>query len=196
MKAYDVKAFQESAAPAFSELCQSIFTRFILLLFVGLLSAVSQAESSAKAGLDAEIEELKTEVVELNRALFDLEEQLLYPATTSFAVFVSMEDIDGFQLSSVKLNLDQQDVTSHLYSKEQVEALKRGGIQKIFMSNLKPGMHKISAEIMGKDRDGRAVKRVVMADFGKARSSKYLEVKISKNAKQSNNPDFAIVEWK
>jgi len=193
VKAYDVKAFSKNAAPAFSIRCQSIFVRFVLLMFVGLLSLNSQAE---KAGLDAEIEELKTEVVELNRALFDLEEQLLYPATTSFAVFVSMDDIDGFQLSSVKLNLDQQDVTSHLYSREQVEALKRGGIQKIFMSNLKPGMHKISAEIMGKDRDGRAVKRVVVADFGKARSSKYLEVKISKSTKQSNNPDFAIVEWK
>jgi len=148
-----------------------------------------------QAGLDAEIEELKTEVVELNRELFDLEEQLLYPATTSFAVFVSMDDVDDFDLNSVKLNLDQQDVTSHLYSKEQVAALKRGGIQKIYMGNLKPGVHKLTAEILGKDRDGRGVKKIVVADFGKARSSKYLEVKISHNPKQSK-PDFAIVEWK
>lgn len=167
--------------------------RFLLVFCAVLISP--WALSANQAGLNAEIEELKSEVVELNRELFDLEEQLLYPATTSFAVFVSMDDVDDFELTSVKLNLDQQDVTSHLYSKEQVAALKRGGIQKIFMGNLKPGVHKLTAEILGKDRDGRGVKKVVVADFGKARSSKYLEVKISHNPKRSK-PDFAIVEWK
>jgi len=167
--------------------------QFVLLSCAVLFSPWTLAAD--QAGLDAEIEELKTEVVELNRELFDLEEQLLYPATTSFAVFVSMDDVDDFDLNSVKLNLDQQDVTSHLYSKEQVAALKRGGIQKIYMGNLKPGVHKLTAEILGKDRDGRGVKKIVVADFGKARSSKYLEVKISHNPKQSK-PDFAIVEWK
>lgn len=171
---------------------------FKLLAGIILLASpvcMSAAFASNQAGLDAEIEELKAEVIELNRELYDLEEQLLYPATTSFAVYVSMDDIDEFTVSSIKLNLDQQDVTSHLYTKEQVEALRRGGIQKIFSSNLKPGVHKLTAEIQGVDRDGRAMKRLVVADFGKARSSKYLEVKIRNNPNQSK-PDFAIVEWK
>ncbi len=169
------------------------FASLLLLSFTTLMS--SSLYAANQAGLDAEIEELKSEVVELNRELFDLEEKLLYPATTSFAVFVSMDEVEDFIVRSVKLNLDQQDVTSHLYSKEQVDALRRGGIQKIFSSNLKPGVHKLTAEILGVDRDGRAMKRVVVADFGKARSSKYLEVKIRNNPNQSK-PDFAIVEWK
>lgn len=164
----------------------------ILCICILLLPGYAFAET---AGLDAEIETLKTEVVELNRELFNLEEQLLYPATTSFAVFVSMEAVDDFQISSVKLNLDEQDVTSYLYSQEQVEALRRGGIQKIYTGNLKPGLHKLQADIIGKDRDDRVVKRSVIAEFGKARSNKYLEVKITKNDSQ-NKPDFAIVEWK
>lgn len=169
---------------------------FASVLLLGFTTLVSTSLYAAnQAGLDAEIEELKAEVVELNRELFDLEEKLLYPATTSFAVFVSMDDVDDFSVRSVKLNLDQQDVTSHLYSKEQVEALRRGGIQKIFASNLKPGVHKLTAEIQGVDRDGRTMTRVVVADFGKARASKYLEVKIRNNPNQSK-PDFAIVEWK
>lgn len=168
---------------------------FASLLLLCITTFVSSAYAANSAGLDAEIEELKAEVVELNRELFDLEEKLLYPATTSFAVYVSMDDVEEFTVSSVKLNLDEQDVTSHLYSKEQVEALRRGGIQKIFSSNLKPGLHKLTAEIQGTDRDGRAMKRVVVAEFGKARSSKYLEVKIKNNPNHSK-PDFAIVEWK
>ncbi len=166
----------------------------ILLCMVSLLASTTLMAAN-QAGLDASIEELKAEVVELNQELFELEEQLLYPATTSFAVYVSMTSVDNFDIQSIKLNLDEQDVTSYLYSQQQVKALRRGGIQKIFTGNLKPGLHKIIAEIQGKDQDGRTLKRSVLAEFGKARSSKYLEVKISHNPEQ-NRPDFAIVEWK
>ncbi|NVK37684.1 MAG: AraC family transcriptional regulator [Gammaproteobacteria bacterium] len=171
----------------------SYLARSIMLFVSFFMSGYSAL--AEQAGLDSEIEALKAEVVELNRELFDLEEQLLYPATTSFAVFVSMDAVKDFEIQSVKLNLDEQDVTSHIYRAEQVEALRRGGIQKVFEGNLKPGLHRLKAEIMGKDRDGRPVKRMVMAEFGKARASKYLEVKISNNPNQ-NKPDFAIVEWK
>ncbi len=170
-------------------------------LFLSLLVLVSTALLPVpvlavnQAGLDASIEELKSEVVELNQELFELEEQLLYPAMTSFAVFVSMEAVEDFDITSIKLNLDEEDVTSYLYSGEQVEALRRGGIQKIYQSNLKPGLHKLSAEILGKDRDGRIIKRTIVVDFGKARASKYLEVKISHH-ENKNKPEFAIVEWK
>ncbi len=159
------------------------------------LFSIQTVWSAEQAGLDASIEALKSEVVTLNQELFELEEQLLYPATTEFAVFVSMEAVDDFAVSSIKLNLDSEDITSYLYSSQQVEALRRGGIQKIFIGNLKPGLHKLTAEILGKDTDGRSLKRTVMADFGKARASKYLEIKITNNKKQ-NRPDFAIVEWK
>lgn len=165
------------------------------LLFLMGFAFSSVAFSAGGADLENTIEDLKTEVIELNRELFELEEQLLYPATTSFAVFVSMDSVKDFDLKSVKLELDQSAVTSHLYTYEQVEALRRGGIQKLFQGNLKPGVHNVKAVIQGKDSDGRPVQRTVVADFGKARSTKYLEVKISRNPKKQQ-PEFAIVEWK
>lgn len=166
------------------------------LLSVGcsmLFSTFSFAEN--KAELDASIEDLKSEVVQLNRELFDLEEQLLYPATTSFAVYVSMDSGVEYELDSILITLDEQPATSQVYSPAQGEALKRGGIQKLFMANLKPGLHNIKAEISGRDSDGRPMKRIVVADFGKARTSKYLEVKITSDTKKQR-PEFAIVEWK
>lgn len=165
------------------------------LLFLLGLAFTQSAASAGDADLENTIEDLKAEVIELNRELFELEEQLLYPATTSFAVFVSMDSVKNFELTSVKLELDQAAVTSHLYDHEQVDALRRGGIQKLFQGNLKPGMHNVKALIQGKDSDGRPVQRTVVADFGKARSTKYLEVKISQNPKKQR-PEFAIVEWK
>ncbi len=174
---------------------KAIRTSITVMLCLLSLLAPKITLAAAQADLDASIETLKSEVVQLNQELFELEEQLLYPATTEFAVFVSMEAVDDFAVASIKLTLDTEDITSYLYTAAQVEALRRGGIQKIFIGNLKPGLHKLSAQILGKDSDGRSLKRTVVADFGKARASKYLEIKISNNEKQ-NRPDFAIVEWK
>jgi len=151
--------------------------------------------SQEQAQLESEIEGLKAEVIELNRELFELEEQLLYPATTEFAVFVSMENIKGFTLQGIKLFLGENLIGSEIYKTEQVQALRRGGIQKLFSGNLKPGLHKVKAEILGKDLDGRPSKKMLVAEFGKARSSKFLEIKISKD-KTQNQPKYAIVEWK
>ncbi len=158
-----------------------------------LTSCLSFAANNAS--LDQEIEALKADVIELNQSLYELEEKLLFPATTSFAVFVSMEAVKNFEISGVKLNLDEEPVTAHIYSREQIDALRRGGIQKLYTANLKPGLHKLTAVIDGKDEDGRPVQKTVVADFGKARSTKYLEIKISQN-KKKQRPEFAIVEWK
>lgn len=145
--------------------------------------------------LETEIEDLKAQMIELNRTLYDLEDQLLYPATTQFAVFVSMADVQTYQLMGVKLYINDELVNSEIYQTEQVEALRRGGIQKIHSGNLKPGLHTLKAEISGKDIDGRASGKVIILEFGKARSSKFLELKITKHSSQ-NQPKFAIVEWK
>jgi len=161
-----------------------LFTNYALPVF-----------SQEQAQLESEIEGLKAQVIELNRELFDLEEQLLYPATTEFAVFVSMENVNDFTLQGIKLFLGENLIGSEIYKSEQVQALRRGGIQKLFSGNLKPGLHKMKAEILGKDSDGRPSKKMLVAEFGKARSSKFLELKISKDNKQ-NQPKFAIVEWK
>lgn len=169
-------------------------TFFLLSVSCALLMG-SFASAENKAELDASIEDLKSEVVQLNRELFDLEEQLLYPATTSFAVYVSMDSAVEYDLDSILITLDEQPAASHVYTPAQGEALKRGGIQKLFVANIKPGLHNIKAEISGRDSDGRPMKRIVVADFGKARTSKYLEVKISGDSKKQR-PEFAIVEWK
>ena len=52
-------------------------------------------------GLDQEVQGLKKDVVDLNRDLFVLEEELLFPANTQVAVFLSMDVGDFFALDSV-----------------------------------------------------------------------------------------------
>ena len=91
-------------------------------------SAVVAAETQP-ASLDAEVQDLKNAVLDLNRELFMLEEELLYPANTQVAVFLSMDVGEFFALDSVEIMLDEKDVTNYLYTEREVDALLRGGVQ-------------------------------------------------------------------
>jgi len=56
--------------------------------------------------LDEQVQDLKKLAVDLNRDLFLLEEELLFPANTQVAVFISMDVGEFFALDSVEIKLD------------------------------------------------------------------------------------------
>ena len=49
------------------------------------------ASAPAPATLDGRIQDVKSDVIKLNRDLLVLEEELLFPASTQVALFVSMD---------------------------------------------------------------------------------------------------------
>src|SRR5690554_2080776 len=71
--------------------------------------------------LDQDVQDLKKLVADLNRDLFLLEEELLFPANTQVAVFVSMDVGEFFALDSVQLTLDGKDVANYLYTAREVD---------------------------------------------------------------------------
>src|SRR5690606_32826468 len=91
--------------------------------------------------LDEEVQELKKLAVDLNRDLCLLEEELLFPASTQVSVFVSMDVGAFFGLDSVEVKLDGKDVASYLYTEREVDALHRGGVQRLFTGNVRAGEH-------------------------------------------------------
>src|SRR5437588_829099 len=101
-------------------------------------------------GLDQEIQDLKKDVVDLNKDLFILEEELLFPANTQVAVFLSMDIGTFFALDSVTLKLDQREVINYLYTPRELEALLKGGVQRLYLGNLKVGPHELVAFFNGK----------------------------------------------
>jgi hypothetical protein len=145
-------------------------------------------------GLDAEVQSLKQEVVDLNRDLFLLEEELLFPSNSQVAVFVSMDVGTFFALDAVTLMLDGQNVASYLYTQRELEALLRGGVQRIWVGNVKSGQHEFTAFLTGKGPNGRHYTRGVTARLEKGPGAKYLELKISDQAQQLQ-PEFIITEW-
>ena len=145
-------------------------------------------------GLDQEVQGLKKDVVDLNRDLFVLEEELLFPANTQVAVFLSMDVGDFFALDSVQLKIDQKEVINYLYTPREVEALLRGGVHRLYLGNLKVGKHELVAFFSGKGPNDRDYKRGASLTFEKGIGAKYLELKIN-DRQRKQQPEFEIKDW-
>ena len=160
-----------------------------------LATTPAAPESSADTrGLDQEIQDLKKDVVDLNKDLFILEEELLFPANTQVAVFLSVDVGSFFALDSVQLKLDRKEVINYLYTPREVEALLKGGVQRLYLGNLKVGAHELVAFFNGKGPNERAYKRGASLRFEKGVGAKYLELKID-DRQRKLQPEFEIKDW-
>jgi hypothetical protein len=133
-------------------------------------------------------------VVDLNKDLFILEEELLFPANTQVAVFLSMDVGDFFALDSVQLKIDRKEVINYLYTPRELEALLRGGVQRLYLGNLKVGTHELVAFFNGKGPNERDYKRGASIRFEKGVGAKYLELKID-DRQRKLQPEFEIKDW-
>jgi len=147
-----------------------------------------------KKGLDDRIQDVKADVIRLNRDLLVLEEELLFPASTQVAVFVSMDVGKMFSLDSVQVKLDDKIVTNYLYTPLEVDALHRGGVQRVYLGNLRTGEHEIVAFFTGKGPHERDYKRGTTIKFEKGSDPKYIELQI-KDSQAKLQPEFEVKVW-
>ncbi len=170
--------------------------RHLFVVLISLLSsfALAQDDNEQPSSLINQVQDLKQQIIELNRDLFILEEELLFPANTQVAVFLSMNVGQYFQLDAVKLNIDDDTVTNYLYTDKQVDALHRGGVQRLFLGNVKSGEHELVAVFTGKGPKGRDYRRAVTVAFDKSSQAKNIELKIV-DSTATQQPEFLVKEW-
>ena len=144
--------------------------------------------------LDEETQDLKKQVLDLNRDLFLLEEELLFPSNTQTAVFVSMDVGEFFGLDSVELKIDSKDVANYLYTERESEALLKGGVQRLFIGNLKAGEHELVAVFTGQGPHTRDYRRAASLVFEKGIGPKYIELTVS-DRETKQQPEFLVREW-
>ena len=168
----------------------------VLLIFCSTTVTAEPATQTAgtTAGLDEEIQSLKQDVLALNRELFILEEELLFPANTQVAVFLSLDIGEFFSLDSVQLKIDDNVVSNYLYTQREVDALHQGGVQRLYMGNLKAGEHELVAIFTGQGPNGREYRRGANHIITKTLGARFIELKIVDND-SSEQPDFSIREW-
>ena len=152
------------------------------------------APAAPTASLDTRVQDLKAELIRLNRDLLVLEEELLFPAGTQVAVFVSMDVGKLFELESVQIKLDDKLVSQHLYTAQEVQALHRGGVQRIYLGNLRAGTHTIDAFFTGRGPHERDYKRGTTLKFDKGTEPRYIELRI-KDSLAKLQPEFEVKTW-
>lgn len=144
--------------------------------------------------LDQDVQSLKKEVLDLNRDLFLLEEELLFPANSQVAFFISMDVGEYFRLDSVSLKIDGKEVANYLYTDREAGSLLRGGVHRVHMANLKAGDHELVAIFTGQGPQSREYRRGATMNFSKGIGAKYVELEITDRVRKQQ-PEFVVKEW-
>jgi len=157
-----------------------------LLALLGSLGGVpSIADDDSKKqmqGLDEQVQEIKSEVLGIAAELNRLEERLLYPSGTQVAVFVSLAEGETFRLDSVQIQIDGQPVAHHIYSFKELEALQKGGVQRIYTGNVAVGEHRLEVSMAGKGAAGRDLARTESFGFRKDVEPKLVGITLATQA--------------
>ena len=125
------------------------FFAFGIALGMSLAAVGFARADEAIQGLDEQVQEIKSDVLAIATELRQLEEKLLYPSDTQVAVFISLAEGDTVELDSVKIRIDGEPVARHIYSFKELEALRKGGVQRIYTGNLPTGEHRIEVSMAG-----------------------------------------------
>lgn len=150
---------------------------FVMLLATFNLNAAETVTKEQIKGLDEQVQEIKKEVLAISANLNQLEEKLLYPSNTQVSIFVSMDKKSKAPPTAVKLTLDDNDVSHHIYSYKEIEALKIGGVQRIFTGNVKTGQHRLKVSIINKQNVSKS--ETVSHQFEKGIKPRMVEIRLS-----------------
>lgn len=179
---------------------KSLITSCAFLLIGTLLSNTVYAETTTDEQpttapqINRNIQDLKNKILELNKDLFVLEEELLFSANTQVNVFLSMDAGKLFNLDSVQLKIDDKIVSNYLYTERELNALNRGGVQGLYTGNMSAGEHEITAIMTGIGPNQQDYKRGVSQKINKTDEALYIEIKILDNTSKEQ-PDFELKVW-
>lgn len=161
-----------------------------LLLCGSLLTPVHATEPN----IDEQLQSLKKEIMQLNRQLFILEDELLYPSSTQLAIFVSVDIGKYFTIDGVELKLNGDTISHYLYTEREQKALSRGGVHRLYMGNIHTGEHQLTAIFTGIGPNQRPLQRATTINFNKAKEVKSIELAIVDD-EVKQQAQFTAKEW-
>jgi hypothetical protein len=130
-------------------------------------------------GLDEQVQAVKSDVLSISAELNQLEEKLLYPSGTQVAIFVALAKGDQMRLDAVRIQIDGQLVAHYLYSAKELEALRKGGVQRIYVGNVATGDHQLDVLVDGKSKSGADFNRTQHFTFRKEVKPKLVELTVA-----------------
>jgi len=174
----------------------SIPLAFVFVLVLCLSGAHVRAQEGDRQqmrGLDKQIQEIKSDVLDISAELSRLEEKLLYPSGTQVAIFVAVADGDPMRLDAVRLQVDGELVAHYIYSFKELEALRKGGVQRLYVGNVASGEHRLEVLVDGKLADVTDFSHTEVFTFRK--DVKPALVGLTLAGPDSGNAPIALEEW-
>jgi hypothetical protein len=144
-------------------------------------------------GLDEQVQEIKSDVLSIAQELSRLEEKLLYPSGTQVAIFVSLAPSDTMRLDAVRLQIDGQLVAHYIYSFKELDALRKGGVQRIYVGNAATGDHQLDVQVDGKSAAGADFNRTEHFSFTKDVKPKLVGLTLA--GPDSREPSIKLGNW-
>ena len=141
--------------------------------------AADELSGGDMKSLDGQVQEIKSDVLSIASELSTLEERLLYPSGTQIALFVSLAPEDSFRLDAVQIEIDGELATHHIYSFKELEALQKGGVQRIYTGNVPTGSHQLSVTMSGRLKNGKDFSRSDNFSFAKGVEPKALGITLA-----------------
>jgi len=152
----------------------------LLMLAVSPMAGVAQDMSGDDIrSLDGQVQEIKSDVLNIASELNTLEERLLFPSNTQVSLFVSIAENDDFRLDAVQLEINGELATHHIYSFKELDALRSGGVQKIYTGNLTTGDHQLNVTMIGQLKNGKAFNESRGFTFTKGVKPKVMGITLS-----------------
>ena len=164
---------------------------WILLVFALAPVAILAQQDNASRGLDEQVQEIKSDVLSIAAELSQLEEKLLYPSGTQVAIFVALAKGDPMRLDAVRLQIDGQLVAHYIYSAKELEALRKGGVQRIYVGNVTTGDHQLEVLVDGKAEGGADFSKTEHFTFRKEVKPKLVGLTLA----GSGSTPIALGEW-
>ena len=161
-----------------------IATVAALSVFAGAAAVAEASYREQMKGLDEQVQEVKSDVLSIAAELARLEERLLYPSNTHLAVFIALAERDSLRLDAVQIQIDGQPVAHSIYSFKELEAMQKGGVQRIYTGNVATGVHQMEVTIVGKLDTGKDYNRTERFAFSKGVEPKLLGVTLGSSQLQ------------
>lgn len=165
----------------------------LLLVVIRTRGWAQQNDKQQMKGLDEQVQEIKSDVLSIAQELSRLEEKLLYPSGTEVAVFVALAKGDPMRLDAVRLQIDGQLVTQYIYGFKELEALRKGGVQRLYVGNVATGDHQLDVAVEGKLEGGADFSRTERFTFRKDVKPKLVGLKLAGPA--SGGAPIGLEEW-
>jgi len=157
-----------------------LFVAVCLVLCLGIAGArAEEMDRQQMKGLDEQVQDIKTDVLGIAAELNLLEEKLLYPSGTQVAVFVALAQGDAVRLDAVQIRIDGELVAHYIYSFKELDALRKGGVQRIYVGNVPTGTHAIDVSVGGKLEGGADYSHTGQFSFDKGVGPKLVGLTVS-----------------